>query len=119
MDWVKVALDSEIAEGERRVVEIDKRSILLVRHAGQVHAVEARCPHMGASLEKGRLTSDGTIICPLHHSEFDLQTGAVRSWTPWPPVAGPLLGAVRQRRPLATFPVRVEQGSVLLDRDTL
>jgi nitrite reductase/ring-hydroxylating ferredoxin subunit len=119
MDWITVLSDSELPEGARRVVETGKRSILLMRHAGQVHAIEARCPHLGASLQNGEITSVGTIICALHHSEFDLKTGAVKSWASWPPVVGPFLGAIRRRRPLAVYPVRVEQGSILVDRDRL
>jgi nitrite reductase/ring-hydroxylating ferredoxin subunit len=76
--------------------------------------VQSSCPHMGGRLKDGRITPDGHIVCPLHHSEFDLRTGEVIAWTPWPPGVGALLGAIRERRQLAVFPTRVEDGAIFV-----
>lgn len=64
---------------------------------------------MGAPLKNGRLTADGAIVCPRHRSAFDLRTGDVKDWTPWPPAAGKLLGAVRRERALLVYRVKVEE----------
>ena len=97
--------------GGREIVQSEGESILLIRHQGQVYAVAARCPHMGAPLKNDRLTDDA-IVCPWHRSAFDLRTGDVRSWTPWPPAVGAALGALRQERALPVFAVKIENGRI-------
>lgn len=72
----------------------------------------SRCPHMGANMQNGEVTAEGAIVCPRHHSVFDLTTGAVEDWVPWPPVVGRALGAVSQERALPVYPTKVEEGSI-------
>ncbi len=112
MKWIDVAEDARLKEGEREVVEVEGKSILLIRHRGEVYAIGARCPHMGAPLKNGRIADDGSIVCPLHRSAFDLRTGDVKEWTPWPPAVGKVLGAVRREHALPVYPVRVEDGRI-------
>jgi len=51
--------------------------------------------------------SEDCIVCPLHRTAFSLQTGEVRGeWTPYPPVIGKVMGAVKSESNLPTFPVR-------------
>ncbi|MFD1467933.1 FAD-dependent oxidoreductase [Hymenobacter caeli] len=52
----------------------DGPEVLLVRHAGAVHAFAAHCPHYGAPLAKGRLVN-GKIVCPWHHACFRVADG--------------------------------------------
>ena len=94
------------------MLTIAGHEVLLVRHRGEVFAVESRCPHMGGNLKDGRITDDGHIVCPLHHSEFDLRTGEVLAWAPWPPGVGAVLGAIRQKRALVVYPTRVSEGAI-------
>ncbi|MGQ9586276.1 MAG: Rieske (2Fe-2S) protein [Anaerolineae bacterium] len=110
--WLDLVSEAELPEGARRVVRIGSQEILLLRHRGQVYAVAARCPHMGASLERGEVTSEGALICPWHHSAFNLRTGDVEEWTPWPPAVGRVLGALRRERALPIFPAKVEEGRI-------
>jgi nitrite reductase/ring-hydroxylating ferredoxin subunit len=63
-------------------------------------------------LELGRLTDDCGIVCPWHRSGFDLATGDVKAWAPWPPGLGVVLGATSRQKVLPTYPVKVEDGSV-------
>lgn len=88
MQWINVLEETRLPEGGREVVRVEGESIPLVRHQGQVYAVVARCPHMGAPLQNGLLADDGAIVCPWHRSAFDLRTGDVRDWTPWAPCGG-------------------------------
>lgn len=112
MNWIKVLAQEELPEGERRVVKVQDRSILLIRHRGEIYALASSCPHMGGNLKGGKIMEDGTIVCPLHHSAFYLRTGEVKEWAPWPPGIGSVLGAISQKKPLPIFPTRVAEGSI-------
>lgn len=114
MNWIDVLDETRLPEGGRQVVEVDGTPVLLVRHGGEVFAVAARCPHMGAPLKNGRLTEDGYLVCPWHRSAFSLRTGDVAAWTPWPPGVGKVLGALRREHALPVYPVRVENGRILV-----
>lgn len=72
--------------------------VLLVRPSGDaVKAFNASCPHQGATLTPPQ---GGTISCPLHGSQFEANTGALKR--------GPAdVG-------LAEVPVTVQGGSVML-----
>jgi nitrite reductase/ring-hydroxylating ferredoxin subunit len=112
MNWIKVLSQDELPEGGRRVVEVGGRDILLLHHGGQIYAIDNNCPHMGAPLEGGKLTEDEAIVCPRHHSRFDLRTGKIKEWAPWPPAVGRVLGAISREKPLPVFPTRIEQGGI-------
>jgi len=112
MDWIEVLPHDELPDAQRRVVHVEGHPILLLRHKSQIYALDNICPHMGAALESGEVTEDATIVCPRHHSAFDLRTGEVKAWAPWPPGLGRLLGAVARKKALRVYPTRVEQGSI-------
>ena len=115
MSWRALLPQAELPEGARRVVEVEAQSILLLQHQGRIHAVAARCPHLGGRLDKGALTDDGGIVCPRHHSAFDLATGDVKAWSPWPPGVGAVLGAFRREHALPVYPVRVQDGAIWVE----
>jgi nitrite reductase/ring-hydroxylating ferredoxin subunit len=108
--------EKELVEGERQVVDVDGQSILLLRHKGRVYALASACPHMRLPLKGGKV-EDGTLVCPWHHSAFDLETGDVKDWSPWPPAVGRLLGAISREKALPVFPVRITEGSIWIERD--
>ncbi len=115
MGWTKVLASDALAVGDRQVVTVGKQNILVVNHEGQFYAVDNKCPHMKLPMKKGKITADGAITCPFHRSVFDLRTGEVRNWTPWPPVVGNVLGKISSEKPLSVFPVRVEEGSIWVE----
>lgn len=115
MTWTQVLSVDALPQGEREVVKVGKRNILLLNHNSQLIAVDNICPHLKLPLKKGKITEDGAIVCPWHKSAFDLCTGAVKEWTPWPPVVGKALGMVSPAKTLSVFPVRVEEGSIWVD----
>jgi nitrite reductase/ring-hydroxylating ferredoxin subunit len=112
VNWVKALPENELAQGNRRVVKIGEQAILFIHHANQIHAVANACPHIKLPLKGGEITEDGAIVCPWHHSAFDLRSGDVKVWTPWPPGIGPLLGKISQPKALTVFPTRVQEGSI-------
>jgi len=68
---IPVALASELLPGQRKLIFIDGRSIVLFNIDGAIHAIDNSCPHSGASLASGRL--EGTVLqCPAHGLRFDL-----------------------------------------------
>lgn len=115
MKWVKVLRQDELPEGARRVVNVGGRPILLLRDGRQIRAMDNTCPHMGAALETGEVTEEGTIVCPRHHSAFDLKTGEVKAWAPWPPGVGRVLARFSTEKPLPLFPTRVQEGSIWVE----
>jgi nitrite reductase/ring-hydroxylating ferredoxin subunit len=112
MNWTNVLSESELPEGARRVVTADGRELLLIHREGKIHAVSNHCTHMRAKMEKGEVTDENTIVCPRHRSAFDLGSGAVEAWVPWPPVVGRALSAISQENALPVFPTKVEDGSI-------
>jgi 3-phenylpropionate/trans-cinnamate dioxygenase ferredoxin subunit len=100
---IEVAKASDIPEGEARRVVADRIEIALVNLGnGQFVAVDDICSHAEASLSEGEVDSeDETIECPRHGSTFDLRTGKPRS----------LPATV----PIATFPVKVEGDTILIE----
>ncbi len=66
------------------MVKVGKRNILLLNHENQLYAVDNICPHLKMPLKNGKITESGAIVCGFHRSAFDLQTGEVKDWCPWP-----------------------------------
>lgn len=109
MELTKLQLEN------RQVSVIDGQKILFIWHNDQVHAVQSQCPHLKLPLAKGKITSDSSIICPFHKSEFDLKTGESKCWSPWPPVVGTLLGKLASQKNLKVYPTQIENGQILVD----
>jgi len=115
MAWINVLPVTELPEGARRVVRSAGKAILLVHQQGQIFACNSSCPHMGFPLEFATITSDCGIICALHHSAFDLRSGDVKDWSPWPPVFGPMFAALSRKKYLPTYKTKVEANAIWLD----
>jgi nitrite reductase/ring-hydroxylating ferredoxin subunit len=111
MNWINVLSQAQIPDGERKVISVGERSVLLVHHEGEIYALESRCPHMRLPLKDARIEGT-TLTCPWHHSAFDLRSGDVQDWSPWPPAVGRMLGALRRERALTVYPVKVEDGAI-------
>jgi nitrite reductase/ring-hydroxylating ferredoxin subunit len=115
MGWTKVLSVDELTPGSRQVVKVGESKILLVNHAGELHAVNNVCPHMKLPLKKGKITESGDLVCPFHRSAFCLKTGEVTNWTPFPPVVGNLLGMMSKPKGVSVYPTRVEDGSIWVE----
>ncbi len=98
-DFVKVAGENEIAPGERIVVQIGRKWVIVFNVGGQFYAIEDQCTHDGGELADGAL--DGhEIRCTRHGAKFDVRSGAVTK--------APAL------TPISAYDVRVEDGQVMV-----
>ena len=111
MNWVQALAQEELPEGERQVVKLGEHSILLIHHEGQIYAMSSACPHLHLPLKGAKIEGD-TITCRWHHSAFDLRTGDVKAWSPWPPAVGPMLSTLSRKKALHLYPTKVEAGSI-------
>jgi 3-phenylpropionate/trans-cinnamate dioxygenase ferredoxin component len=113
-DWVDVGAVGDMADGTMKAVTAGGRELLVVKSDQTYYASDEKCPHMGGSLAHGTLS--GTVIqCPRHGSRFDLTDGRIIQWTAWSGTKLSLAKMVRAPRPLKTYPVRVENGRVLVE----
>ena len=85
-----VGLVSEVPPGQRKIVEVEGRSIGVFNVHGTFYALRNTCPHQGGPLCLGSIKGmtmpsapgeyiwarEGEILrCPWHGWEFDLTTG--------------------------------------------
>ncbi len=98
-EWTKVADEEELKEGEPTSVKVGKKSVMLVKIEGEIHACGGKCTHYGAPLARG-LLHDHTITCPWHSARFDVRSGDM--------VSPPALEGV------GCYPVKVDDGQVYL-----
>ena len=115
MSWTKVLAADALSPGTRQVVKVGKRNVLLLHHENQLYAVDNTCPHLKLPLKDGKITETGAIVCPAHRSAFDLRTGEVQTWCPFPPGIGKVLSLISQEKTLPVFPTRVEEGNIWID----
>jgi nitrite reductase/ring-hydroxylating ferredoxin subunit len=115
MAWEKAVSVEELPENSRKVVQMGGTKILVLNEKGSIYAVGSRCPHLNLKISRGKITSDGSIVCPFHRSAFDLSTGQAKEWTPWPPVVGKAMAAVSKPKDLPTYATKVESGSIFVE----
>ncbi len=105
----------DLQQNIRQTATIDGNKILFILHNEQIHAVQAQCPHLKYPLAKGKITENCELVCPLHKSAFDLNTGAVKCWSPSPPIVGNLLGKISKPKTLRVYSTRVENDQIMVD----
>ncbi|HEX8987286.1 MAG TPA: non-heme iron oxygenase ferredoxin subunit [Rhodocyclaceae bacterium] len=99
MDWIPVASAEAFPPGTFRRLDIEGLPVAVFNVDGRYFAIADVCTHEEETLSDGFV--EGTeVICPRHGAHFSLVTGAALS----PPAY----------EPVATFPVRVEDGIVQL-----
>lgn len=98
LDFVAVADEGEIGNGERLNVEIDDVSIVIFNIAGELFAIKDLCSHDNGPLEDGELEGKYEVACPRHGARFDIRSGKVLS----PPAAVDI----------PAYPVQVVDGQI-------
>lgn len=121
----------DIPPGQRKIVEVEGRSIGVFNVRGTFYALRNSCPHQGAPICRGRLiglvtspapntyehSREGEIVCcPWHGWEFDVTNGRsvynphkvrVRSYEV-------TIEPEEEDPSLESYPVTVERGRVVL-----
>jgi nitrite reductase/ring-hydroxylating ferredoxin subunit/uncharacterized membrane protein len=96
-EWQPAIAEADVAEGERRLVDVDGVGVVVGREQGRLYALAGRCCHRGGPLHRGKV-ADGEITCPWHGSTFRIDDGSV--------VRGPAA------YPQPVYDVRVESGAI-------
>jgi nitrite reductase (NADH) small subunit len=99
--WVRISSCDSVPVREGRAVQLAEREIALFNLGDRFLAVDNHCPHRGGPLADG-IVSGASVVCPLHAWKIDLERGCVER----PAAAGASC--------LAIYPVRVEEGTILL-----
>ncbi|WP_296559226.1 Rieske 2Fe-2S domain-containing protein [uncultured Acetobacterium sp.] len=110
MGFQKVAEIKEFEKTEKKLVEVGDKKILLTKVDGAYYAVSNKCPHMGGSLFKGSL-EDGVITCPRHGAKYDAKTGKGLG-------KPKILFIEFKMENNRSYPVKVEDGKILIDIDS-
>lgn len=99
------ALDSGALKDETPTqVEVEGARVMLVRHQGDVFALDDVCSHAGCSLSNGQVEA-GAVTCACHGSTYRLRDGAV------------IHGPSPYTQP--TYDVHVTEGRIYLRRRSL
>jgi 3-phenylpropionate/trans-cinnamate dioxygenase ferredoxin subunit len=96
-DWISVAPAGEFPPDSCRTIDVDGVPVAVFNVNGRYYAIEDQCSHEDEPLSGGELCGE-TVVCPRHGAQFSLISGEALT----PPAY----------EPVATFPVRVEQGMV-------
>ena len=103
MAWVDIGAIDDIPVRGARVLKTAQGCVAVFRTGeDEVFAAEDRCPHKGGPLSEG-IVHGTSVTCPLHNWVFDLNTGAAKG----------------EDGQIATYPLRVEAGRILIDATDL
>jgi 3-phenylpropionate/trans-cinnamate dioxygenase ferredoxin component len=97
IEYVPVAQEQDIPNGERLFVEIDGIPVVIFNIAGQLFAIGDLCSHDNGPLGDGELEGHA-IVCPRHGARFDVRNGKFLT-----------MPAVED---IPAYPVRVVDGEV-------
>jgi uncharacterized membrane protein/nitrite reductase/ring-hydroxylating ferredoxin subunit len=75
---IEIASLDELQLNQMKLVHIKSKRIVVGRTEQGYVAFDDRCTHKGGSLAGGAMIC-GTVQCPWHGSQFDVQTGTVKA----------------------------------------
>jgi naphthalene 1,2-dioxygenase system ferredoxin subunit len=100
-NWTDVAAEADLFEGAGMAVAPHGQDIAVFKlEEGVVYAIDNLCSHGNAKLCDG-FVEGHQVECPYHQALFDLRDGSVS--------CGPATD------PVKSWPVKIENGRVLLD----
>lgn len=102
--WIDIAALSEIPKRGARVVKTAEGCVAVFRTGeDEVFALNNACPHKAGPLAEG-IVHGKSVTCPLHNWVISLETGQAQG---------------EDEGQVTTYPARVENGRILLDRSFL
>ena len=101
-NWTDVAAEADLFEGAGIAVTPAGHNIAVFKLEDGVHAIDNLCSHGNAKLCDG-FVEGHHVECPFHQALFDVRDGSVQ--------CGPATD------PVKSWPVKIENGRVLLDLD--
>jgi nitrite reductase (NADH) small subunit len=100
-NWIDIAALDEVPKRGARMVKTSEGCVAVFRTgADEVFALDNACPHKAGPLAEG-IVHGKSVTCPLHNWVISLETGQAQ-------------GADEGH--VATYPARIENGRILLDR---
>jgi len=109
-----ICTTDEVAVGDKKFFLVGKESVIVYHLEDGYYATQRYCSHTFAPLDGGKLVEGCQIQCPFHRARFDVRSGAVVQWANFPPGIQ-LLNALRDEKPLKTYPVKVRDGQIFID----
>jgi nitrite reductase (NADH) small subunit len=98
-NWIDIGALTDIPVRGARVVKTHQGCIAVFRSAaGEVFAIDDRCPHSGGQLSQG-IVHGRSVTCPLHNWVISLETGEAQ---------GADEGSVK------TIPLKIDGGRILM-----
>jgi 3-phenylpropionate/trans-cinnamate dioxygenase ferredoxin component len=102
MPEIDVGRVDELPLNSVKIVNVGSIAVGVYNLDGEFFALEDRCSHDDGPLCEGDFDPEtGVAICPRHGANIDIRTGEPRT--------------LPATEPVATYPVRVEDGIVKLD----
>ncbi len=96
MEFVRVASEGDLPEGEGRMVDVGDTEVALFNVGGRLYAMDNICLHRRGPLGEGTL--EGTVVtCPLHGWQYDVRTG---------------VHLLNEELKVDIYPLKVEDGEV-------
>ncbi len=111
--WVRVCALDDVPADKTLGLIVNGQRLILARCDNEAHVYQGFCPHMLFPLAGSRV-DECILTCGLHHSRFDVRSGAVIDWSTYPPLVGPMLAELRTRKALRRYETRVVDGDVYL-----
>jgi 3-phenylpropionate/trans-cinnamate dioxygenase ferredoxin component len=102
MPTIDVGRADELPANSVKIVNVGSFAVGVYNLDGEFYALEDRCSHDDGPLCEGDFDPEtGVAICPRHGANIDIRTGEPRT--------------LPATEPVATYPVRIEDGIVKLD----
>lgn len=103
-NWIDIAALDDVPQRGARVVKTSDGCVAVFRTADdEVFALNNACPHRAGPLAEG-IVHGKSVTCPLHNWVISLETGQAQG---------------EDDGQVTTYPARVENGRILLDRSFL